>query len=151
MTPDFPDTIIHPDDVPLPIVTFSRVVYVVVLSIAVLSDQPLWTTALWLLITPTIFLGARFNLIGIIGKKLFAGHLKGAEREDYRLVRFNNMIAVALLTAAQPAFLLGAHRTGMILTGLIVVACGAALAGFCVGCALYCRFKLYRYKFLGEH
>jgi Domain of unknown function (DUF4395) len=141
----------HSYDIPLPIVSFGRWVYVVVLSLALLTQQPLITTAILLVVLPSVFLGPRYNLIGLLGKQLFAKKLPSAEREDYRLIRFNNAIALSLLTAAQGAFLLGSALTGWIFIGLIIVASAAALAGFCLGCVLYYRFKLYRYKFLGEH
>ena len=142
---------IHSDDVPLPIVSFGRWVYVVALSVAILAQQPLITTAILLIVLPSVFFGPRFNLISTLGKKLFAKKLPGAEREDYRLIRFNNAIALSLLIAAQVAFFLGAAFTGWIFIGVIIVASAAALAGFCLGCVLYYRFKLYHYKFLGEH
>jgi Domain of unknown function (DUF4395) len=149
-------TTFHPDDVPLPIVAFGRWTYVITLSTAFLLQQPLITTVLFFVVLIAVLFGARWNLVGIIGQKLLAAQLRdaqtrGEEREDYRLLRFNNAIAVTLLFAAQSAFALGAPTLAWIFVGMIIAASAAALAGYCLGCVLYYRFKVYRYKFLGEH
>lgn len=144
-------TTAHPEDVPVPIVNFSRWIYTLVLSAALLTQQPLLTTVILLLVLPSVFRLSHLNLIGIIGKQLFASSLPTAEREDYRLIRFNNAIAFSLLLVANVAFLIGLPLTGWVFIAMIIVASGLALAGFCIGCVLYYRFKLYKYKFLGEH
>ena len=80
------------------------------------------------------------------GKRLLAAQNATAEREDRRLMRFNNSIALILLGLAQVAFVLGAPQAGWVLAGLVAVAAAVALAGFCLGCYLYYQFKLYRYR-----
>ena len=65
-------------------------------------------------------------------------------------MRFNNSIAVVLLGLAQVAFLLGVPVAGWTLSLMVAVAAGVALAGFCFGCFLFLRFRLYRYRLLGS-
>ena len=46
---------------------------------------------------------------------MFAKQIPQAEREDFRLARFNNTIAAVLLGGAQVAFLLKAPIVGWVL------------------------------------
>lgn len=140
----------HPNDVPLPIVQLGRWVNVVLLSAALLLQQPLLSTLLLIILLAGVFDGARLNLLSIIGKQVLSAQLQDAEREDYRLIRFNNAIAISLLVGAQVAFLLGSWLVGWIFLGVLIIASVAAIAGFCLGCVIFYQLKLYRYKFLGE-
>jgi Domain of unknown function (DUF4395) len=123
-----------PGDVPMPIVRLNRWVLVVGIVLGLL---------------PAVVIGQRASLIFRVGKRLFARQLPTAEREDRRLMRFNNTIALALLGLAQVAFLIGAPLVGWVLAGMVAGAAGVALAGFCVGCFIYYQLKLNRYRLLG--
>jgi hypothetical protein len=138
-----------PSDVPMPIVRLNRWVLLVGIGLGLLLQQPVFTTLLFLILLPAVVIGQRASLIFRVGKRLFARQLPTAEREDRRLMRFNNTIALALLGLAQVAFLLGAPLVGWVLAGLVAVAAAVALAGFCVGCFIYYQFKLNRYRVLG--
>ena len=109
-------------------------------------QQPLLTTLLFLILLPAVLIGQRASLIFQVGHRLLAAQNAAAEREDRRLMRFNNSIAVILLGLAQVAFALGVPVVGWALAGLVAVAAGVALAGFCVGCFLYHQLRLYRYR-----
>jgi hypothetical protein len=140
-------------DIPLPIVTFSRWVYALTLGVALVARQPLITTALLVVVVIGLVGGARWNIINRLGRALFARRIASdvaVVLEDYRVIRFNNLIVVGLLTAAQLAFVLNAGLVGWVLVAMIIAASSAALAGFCVGCLLYYQFKLHRYRFFGE-
>ncbi len=135
-------------DIPLPIVKLNRWTLVVGLTTGLVLQQPLFTTALWLILLAAVLVGQRASLIFQVGQRLFAKQIPTAEREDRRLMRFNNSIAVFLLTLAQVAFVAGAPIVGWILAGMVIVAASVALAGFCVGCFLYFQFRLNRYRLL---
>jgi hypothetical protein len=141
----------NPDDIPVPIVILSRWVYVTVLLAAVLLQQPWLTTVILAIVLPPVLWGRKWNVIGMVGRKLYGAQLRTAEREDRSLIHFNNMIVVVLLGLAQVAFLLGDGLVGWILTGMVILAAGLALAGFCVGCVIYYQFKLTRYKVFGRN
>ena len=144
----------HPLDIPLPIVNFSRAVYALTLGVASALQQPIITTVLLLIVTLGVVGGARWNVINrlgriILGKRIAAN--PAVPLEDVRLIRFNNLIVIALLGAAQVAFwVTRTPLVGWVSVGLIIAASVAALAGYCVGCVVYYQFKLHRYKFLGE-
>lgn len=94
--------------------------------------------------------GQKYSLIFQVGKRTLSSRLKGAEGEDRRLMRFNNSIAVVLLGLAQVAFALGIPILGWALSLMVAAAAAVALAGFCFGCFLFLRFRLYRYRLLGS-
>ncbi len=140
-----------PNDVPLPIVTLGRWVYVVVLTAGLLLQQPWLTTVVLLLVLPPVLWGRRWNLIGYVGQMIYGDALRQAEREDRRMIHFNNLIAVTLLGLAQIAFLLDASWVAWSLTVMVIAAAALALAGFCVGCLLFYQFKLARFRLFGSN
>ena len=138
------------DDVPMPIVKLNRWTLILGVVIGIVMQQPLIITFLLCVLLPTVFWGQRWSLIVLIGKQLFKRHIPHAEREDRRLMRFNNTIAVLLLGAAQLAFLLDLPFLGWGLALMVALAAAVALAGFCVGCFLYYQLRLFRYRLLKQ-
>lgn len=136
-------------DIPLPIVKLNRWVLVLGILSGLALNQPLVTTALLLILLPGVLWGQRASLVFHVGSRLFAAQIPTAEREDRRLMRFNNSIACLLLALAQVAFLVDGPLLAWGLTLAVVVAASVALMGFCVGCFLYYQFKLNRYRILG--
>lgn len=137
------------DGVPLPIVTLNRSVLLAGVALGLIAQQPLLTTLLCLLLLPAVIVGQRGSPIASVGRRLFARQILTAEREDRRLMRFNNTIALVLLGAAQVAFLAGLPVLGWALALMVGVAAAVALAGFCFGCFLYYQLKLHRYRIFG--
>lgn len=141
------------DDIPQPIVALNRWTLVIGIAAALVLQQPLITTALFAVLLPATLFGRKASLIYFIGSRTFAAQNETAEREDWRLQRFNNAIATTLLGAAQLAFLSGsnwAQGAGWILSLFVATAAAIALAGFCIGCFLYYQFKLNQYKLFGQ-
>jgi len=142
------------DNIPMPIVRLNRWTLVIGILAGLVLQWPLVTTALFLILLPAVIFGQRGSLIFKTGKRLMALGLlrandKDEDGEDRRLMRFNNSIAVTLLGLAQIAFLLGVPMAGWALSLLVVVAASAALMGFCLGCVLFYRFRIYRYRLFG--
>ncbi len=141
-------------DIPLPIVHLNRWVVVVGVVGGLILRQPLLTTALFLVVLSAVLFGRRGSLIFQVGKRLLAKRnakaLNAGEVEDPRLMRFNNTIAAILLGGAQLAFLLGLEAVGWGLSLAVATAAGVALAGFCVGCFFYYRYRVYRSRLFGK-
>jgi hypothetical protein len=135
------------DGIPLPIVKLNRAVLVVGVTVALVLNLPLITTALFLIILPAALFGRRASLIYKVGRRLLARQIPTAGVEDFHVQRFNNLIAAALLGGAQIAFAFGASTVGWILSAAVAVAAFIALLGFCFGCFLYYQFRLQRYRF----
>ncbi len=132
--------------IPMPIVTLNRMVLTFGILLALLTQQSWITTLLFLVLLPTVLLGKRFSLIYWVGSILFQQKIQTAEYEDAGLQRFNNTIATTLLGFAQIFFIMGQPVLAWIFAGMVMVASGIALLGFCVGCYLYYQFKIQRYR-----
>ncbi len=136
--------------IPLPVVTFNRWVLLAGIITAIIVQQPLITTALFLILLPAVIFGRRGSLIFFIGSQLFSEAVKTAGTEDAGLMRFNNTIALILLGVAQIAFFVGFPVAGWVFSGIVALAAAIALSGFCFGCFLYFQFNLQRYRLFGN-
>ena len=136
------------DDIPQPIVNLNRWTLVLGIVGGLVLQQPLFTTLLFLILVPAVLYGQRGSLIFQLSKRVLPGTEKGTPGVDRRLMRFNNSIAMLLLGSAQVAFLFGAAAVGWALALMVAVAASVALAGYCVGCTIYYRFRIYRYRLL---
>ena len=130
------------DGVPYPIVALNRGVIVGGVLLGLWLDQPLLTTAILALLAPAALFGRRGSLIFRIGSALFKNTVEHAPREDARIQRFNNTIAVILLSGAQIAFLVGTAWLGWVFSVAVAFAALVALCGFCMGCFLYYPFRV---------
>lgn len=140
------------DNIPMPVVKLNRLTLVTGILAGLALQWPLVTTALFLILLPAVIFGQRGSLIFKTGKRLMAAgllHSKDEDGEDRRLMRFNNAIATTLLGLAQAAFLLNVPVVGWALALVVVAAATAALLGFCLGCVLFYRFRIYRYRLFG--
>jgi L-asparagine transporter-like permease len=135
--------------IPMPIVTLNRSVLLSGIVLGYILQQPLFTTALFLIVLPAVLWGQKASLIYFAGSRLFRKLNQNAEIESPLLMRFNNSIAVILLGAAQVAFLFDATLTGWIISGMVAVAAFVALCGFCFGCFLYFQLNLQRFRLFG--
>ena len=138
------------DGVPMPIVTLNRWMLLVGILLGLFTLQPWITTLLFLILLGAVIGGPEWSLVARVGKKVFADKIPTAEREEFRMSRFNNIIAVSLLGLAQLCFLMGSPVLGWIFAFLVAVAAGVAIGGFCVGCFLYFQLRMLRYRFLGK-
>ncbi|HWQ25767.1 MAG TPA: DUF4395 domain-containing protein [Chlorobaculum sp.] len=136
--------------IPLPIVKFNRWLLLGSISTAIVIQQPIITSILFVLLFPAVVFGRKASPIFLVGSKLFAEKNQSAPTEDAGLMRFNNSIALILLGGAQIAFIAGAPIAGWILSGFVAVAAAVALSGFCFGCFLYYQFNLQRYRLFGQ-
>ena len=135
--------------IPMPIVTLNRTATLAGVVLAAVLRQPLILTALFAILAPAALFGARASLVYWIGTRAFAKSNETAEREDRRLMRFNNCLAVLMLGAAQICFLLNYAILGWAFAGAVAAAAAVALCGFCVGCFLFFRLKMARYRLFG--
>jgi hypothetical protein len=140
----------HINGIPMPIVSLNRVVLLAGIAAAAILQQPLITTALFLLILPAVLWGQKASLVYFVGSRLFEKQNRTATSESPKLMRFNNSIAVILLGLAQIAFILNGALVGWILSGIVALAALVALCGFCFGCFLFYQFNLQRYRLFGR-
>jgi hypothetical protein len=137
-------------DIPLPIVLLNRWTLLLGVLAAFVLQQPLIATALFVILSSAALFGSRGSLIYQIGSRIFARWNATAETEDRRLMRFNNTLGAVFLGIGQLGFLFHAPLVGWIFSAFAAFAAALALAGFCVGCYLYLRFKIERYRLFGS-
>jgi hypothetical protein len=135
------------DGIPMPIVNLNRWTVIAAVVAALAFRQPLVTTALFAILAPAALFGSRASVIFHIGRRLFSKLNQTAEKEDRRLMRFNNTLAAVMLAAAQVCFALRIALLGWLFSCAVALAAAIALAGFCVGCFLFFRFKMMRYRY----
>jgi len=136
--------------IPMPIVSLNRSVLLGGIVLGFILQQPLLTTALFLVVLPAVLWGQKASLIYMIGSRLFRKQNQSALTESPVLMRFNNSIAVIMLGMAQVAFLLNASVAGWIISGIVAVAAFVALCGFCFGCFLYFHFNLQKFRLFSK-
>lgn len=136
--------------IPGPIVALNRSLIVVTVLVGLLTGQAWLTTALLVVLAGAVAFGPKGSLVYQVGSRLLARPVAMArdrgDTEAPELMRFNNAIAVTLLGLAQVAFLVGWPVAGWALATTVAVAATVALAGFCLGCYVFVRFRLARYR-----
>lgn len=123
--------------IPVPLVRSNQLFLVIGLGLAIVLRQP-WIVGLELA-TAIVALwgGPRWHPVFAVMRPLLGERLAHAEREDARMQRFNQTLAVGMLTLAILAFVSGFPLFGYILSGFLAAVALAGALGFCLGCYLY--------------
>lgn len=136
--------------IPLPIVALNRATIVIAITVGLLLGLPVLTTALLVVLGAALAFGPRGSLVFRAGERFLAGPVAlaraGGQTEEAVLMRINNGVAVVVLALAQVAFLAGQPMIGWTLAVVVVVAATVALAGYCVGCVVFFRLRMIRYR-----
>lgn len=135
------------DGIPYPIVRLNRIVILASVVIALVTQQPLVLTALFLVLLPAAVFGRRGSLIYSIGSRLFAREILTAPKEEKHTQRFNNIIATVFLAISNLGFFGGSAVVGWAFAIGVAAAATVALLGFCVGCFIFYQFKLGKRRF----
>jgi hypothetical protein len=129
-------------EIPVPYVRINQAGIVLFVILAIVLQQPVLIAALWAVQVIGLWRGVRANLFIQLAAPLAASKVPGAPTESAELQRFNNSIAVILLTISLLCFwVFRSALAGYIAAGMVAVAAFAAICGFCVGCFLYYQFK----------
>lgn len=98
--------------------------------------------ALWAIQLGGLLTEGKLNVFVQIAKRVIKN--KGEETQAVELQRFNNTLAVLFLTLALVSFALGWEIVGYAFAAMLLLAAGAALIGFCIGCTIYFWIKQIR-------
>lgn len=132
-------------EIPIPFIRTNQIGIVVLVVLAILLQQPALIAVLWAVEVITLWRGIKVNIFVQLASPFLKNRIQGAETEAAELSRFNNSIAVTLLTLSLLAFWLDPSGwSGYIAAGLVAIAAFVAICGFCVGCFLYYQFKRLR-------
>lgn len=129
-------------EIPVPYVRANQAGIVLFVLLGIALQQPMLIVALWLIQLIGLWRGVRANLFVVAAAPLLSSRIAGAPTESRELQRFNNSIAVLLLTISILWFIWSPGSVGgYIAAGMVAAAALAALCGYCVGCFLYYQFK----------
>ncbi|TVY10042.1 DUF4395 domain-containing protein [Paenibacillus cremeus] len=132
-------------EIPMPYVRANQTGIVLFIVLAIVLQQPVLIVALWAIQVLGLWQGIRGNIIVQLAAPLLRNRIAGAPTESRELQRFNNTIAVLLLTLSIISFWLAPGSwLGYVLAAMVAVAAAIALCGFCVGCFLYYQVKRLR-------
>ncbi|WP_426454066.1 DUF4395 domain-containing protein [Paenibacillus sp. S-38] len=132
-------------EIPIPYVRANQAGIVLFVLLAVVFQLPVLIVALWAIQVLGLWQGIRANLIVQLAAPLLRHRIAGAPTESRELQRFNNSIAVGLLTLSLISFWISPGSwIGYLFAGMVALAALVAICGFCVGCFLYYQFKRMR-------
>ncbi len=129
--------VIYMRGIPVPLVRANQIFLVVGLVLAVVLRQPLLVALELVVGAVALWGGPRLHPVFAVARPLFGSRLQLADREDARMQRFNQALAVAMLVLCSVAFLAGLHTVGYILAAVLAAVALAGAVGFCIGCRLY--------------
>lgn len=129
--------------IPRPLVQANRAFLVLTIGAAFLLHPMILALPLAVGI---LALSARWHPVIIFGNRFLKKSPDHYRREDPEDQRFNQWIATVLLILASGSFLLGYQIPGYIFGGMVIVAAGVALSGFCIGCYIRFRYQQWRYR-----
>lgn len=118
----------------------------IVISVVLYGLTGSWA---WLLIP--LFSGLLSLTIGkhpimMAVKPLLRKPMSSYVQEDRSEQRFNQILAVVLLSASVFSAIAGWTLASLILAGLVFMAAFVAMLGFCIGCFIQYQWRQYRYR-----
>jgi hypothetical protein len=129
-------------EIPVPYVRANQAGIVLFVLLAILLQQPLLILILWIIQLLGLLFGLRANLFVLIARPFLARLAQGSPTEAQELLRFNNSIAVLLLSVSVISFLISKSSiVGYVAAGMVGAAAAAAICGYCIGCFLYYQWK----------
>lgn len=130
--------------VPYPLVRTNQSVIVVCVLLSAITGSGMW------LLIP-LLAGLSGFLVGVnpilFGARLFLRRPPSTYAgEDRSQMRFNQSIAVTLLSAGFVSYLAHWYLFAYLATALVGIAAMVAMSGFCVGCFIRYQWGQYRYR-----
>ncbi|HEX7057430.1 MAG TPA: DUF4395 domain-containing protein [Bacilli bacterium] len=133
-------------EIPIPYVRTNQAAMVVLIAAGIIFNKPILILVVWAIELVGLALGARGNLFIIIARPFLRKLAQRAEGEAAELQRFNNSIAVFLLSLSVVSILLDWTMAAYIFAGMVAAAALAAILGYCIGCTLYYQLKQWRLR-----
>lgn len=129
-------------NIPKPLVQFNQSFIIVTVFLSLLLNY-------WLLLIPFIIgvitLITKKNPLIQVGRKVLRKPLYEYKMEDRDQQLFNQWIATICLGLSFFFFQLGYFVLSISLSLLVILAAGLALMGYCIGCTIRYRYKMWKY------
>jgi hypothetical protein len=130
--------------IPRPLVRANQGSIVISVVLYVLSGVWLWL--LIPLISGVLSLAMGKHPIMMLAKHFLRKPLSAYVQEDKAEQRFNQILAVILLSGSVISALIGWEVASLILACLVFLAALVAMLGFCIGCFIQYQWRQYRYR-----
>ena len=118
----------------------------IVISVVLYAASGVWLWLLIPLISGVLSLTTGKHPIMMLAKHVLRKPLSAYVQEDKAEQRFNQILAVVLLSASVTSALLGWQLASLILASLVFLAALVAMLGFCIGCFIQYQWRQYRYR-----
>lgn len=129
-------------EVPMRYVKANQIGIVLTVILSLLFQQPWILAALWVIQLSGLLTEGRLNLFVFVAKRIIKD--KGQETQAAELQKFNNTLAVLFLTLALISFGFDWQIAGYAFAVMLLLAAGAAVLGYCIGCTVYFWIKQIR-------
>jgi hypothetical protein len=130
--------------IPRPLVRANQGSIVLSVILYVLSGS--WAWLLIPLISGILSLTTGKHPVMMVAKRFLRKPLSSYVQENKGEQRFNQILAVVLLSGSVISAVLGWTLTSLVLAGLVFMAAFVAMLGFCIGCFIQYQWRQYRYR-----
>ncbi|MEC0229054.1 DUF4395 domain-containing protein [Paenibacillus alba] len=131
-------------EVPMAYVKANQTGIVVFVLLAFTLQWSWLVVLLWLIQVLGLIGGGKWNVFVAVAKPFLPRNGKETQAEE--LTKFNNSLAVLFLSLSLIAFAIGWTIVGYVFTGFLLLAAGAALLGYCIGCTIYYQYKQFKLR-----
>ncbi len=130
--------------IPKPLVQANQATIVLSVIVFALTANPLWLLIPLLSGLSSLIFG--FHPIMVLTKRFIKKPLKDFPQEDKAQQRFNQILAVSMLSASFISALFNQMVLSYVFAALVFTAAGVALMGFCIGCFIHYQLSQYAYR-----
>lgn len=131
-------------EIPMPYIKANQTGIALVALASLLAGLPWLLAALFAVQLAGYLFGLRYNLFVALARPFLK--TGGRETQAAELARFNNSLALLFLALALLSWAAGWSIGIMVFAGLLTLAAGAAVMGYCIGCTVYYQYKQFKAK-----
>ena len=128
-------------EIPMPLIRLNQCAIVLLITFAIFLNVPVLIYVIAAFQVLGLISNGKLNPVIALAKLVFGPKLQRAEKQAAELNRFNNTIAVILLSLATIFLLLEMKVAAYIAAAVVALAAFVALCGYCIGCTMYYQFK----------
>jgi hypothetical protein len=128
-------------EIPISLIRANQWGIVLLIVLSMIMQQPILIALVLIIQVIGFQFGMKYNIFVQIAQKINTKKANNEETESAELQKFNNAIAVILLTISVLLYLIGFVVASYIFAAMVSSAALLAISGYCIGCKIYYRFK----------
>ena len=130
--------------IPRPMVRVNQWSIIISVILSILTQQ-IWI--LWIPLSAGLSsLLFKVHPIMLLAKAFLKKPLESYVQEDVQQQRFNQILAVTMLSASVLSYMLNWVILSYVFAMMVFLACAIAIGGFCIGCFIYYQISQYKYR-----